>query len=120
MPRDFGQGRKHRPYRTPVRPDREIEVEEHLLDPYAVGILKRPLEQGFGDLKAYEALVSVRGIVAFCGLKHVESKLCLGVRERIVRIRDPLSELQSEVGVQQRNRHVHGRAMTIIVSRVMR
>ena len=120
LPCDFGQGRKHRPYRTAVRSDGEIEVEEHLLDPYAIGILKRPLEDGFGNLKADKGFVGIRGVALLGGLKHVESELCLGVRERIVGIRDPLSEFQFQLRVQHGHRHIHGHAMAVIVTGVMR
>ena len=51
LPGDFGQGRKNRPDRPPVRSDGEIEVQEHLLDPHSVGVLKGPLEHGLWRLE---------------------------------------------------------------------
>ena len=55
LPGDFGQGRKDGPDRPPVGSDRQIEVEEYLLDPHSIGVLKGPLQHGLGDLKADES-----------------------------------------------------------------
>src|SRR5437763_15427627 len=79
LPRDFGQGRQDCPNRPPVRSDRQIEIQEYLLDSHSVCVLKRPLEHWLRDLKTDEALVSLRSIAAFRCLKHIESELRLGV-----------------------------------------
>src|ERR1039457_1565771 len=86
----------------PVRSDRQIDVEEYLLDPHSISVLKGPLEHGFCDLKADKAFVSIRGVAAFRGLKYIESELGLGVREGVVRIRDRIPEFQAKLRVDQR------------------
>ena len=120
LPRDFGQGRKDCPDRPPVRSDGEIEIEEHLLDPHSIGVLKGPLEHRFCDLKADEAFVSIRSVAALRRLKHIESKLRLAVREGIVRICDGIAEFRAKLRVEQRHRDVGGHAVAIVVGREVR
>ena len=119
LPRDFGQGRKECPDRPAVRSDREIDVEKYLLDPHSIGVQKGPLEQGFCYLKADKAFVGVRSVAPFRGLKHIESKLCLGMREGIVRIRYRISESHAKLRVEQRHRDVRGHAVAVVVGRQM-
>src|ERR1017187_9515180 len=72
------------PAPPPVRTDRHIEAQKHLLDLHSIGIQEGPLEYGLGHLKTDKFFVSRRGVAALGGLEHIESKLRLGVRGGVV------------------------------------
>ena len=87
---------------------------------HPIGILKRPLEQGFCHFKSDEAFVCSGGVAALGGLKDIKSELRLGVGMRIVGIRYQLSEFPAKLRVEHRNGPVDGHGVAIIIGGIMR
>src|SRR5439155_1075335 len=111
--------REHRPDRTAIRSDGEIDIHEYLFQSHPVGILKRPLEQGFCHFKTDEAFICSGGVAALGGLKDIKCELGLAVGRLVVGIRHQLSELQAKLRVEQRNCPVNGHWMAIAIGGIV-
>src|SRR5258706_4552436 len=93
LPRSLGDGRKYSTNRETVSTQCKVQSTENIFQMQTVGLVKRSIQQVFGDFKTNEIVIRLRRVVTAGNLQDIEAELCLQVRCVIVRVRHFISEL---------------------------